>query len=211
MAHEKWGDNDDTATWITLGSLAWKIVGDSGGGLNPYPGAEVLQGNSDKDLWRDLTQGNARTEVWEHKGKGYAVVRSARVPYLVKDKKPKRLYVDHLLVGYAWPFEGEPTPGDAAWDPGNAGTAKQLKDLGEFLTVDVAPDSEKILRATSWQSSVDEDPTGTPTYTSSPKLWPFRRMDHTVEKSVRIPVVSEKGGSKRLLYLLVGYEGGGGW
>jgi len=74
----------------------------------------------------------------------------------------------------------------------------------------------KLYRVMNWQQNTDPQPTGTNYPTGSGRFWDFRgATPHHIEKSIRIEMIGEfntdAGTRYRKRYLLVGYEGGGGW
>lgn len=233
MAHDDWGNTAPTA-WDTKWSLAWLILKhatDRPPGQNPYRNARALLDGAggSRDLWRHMIQGNGLMQVWKHQGLDYVIDRSARIPYLVKDRREARgeHYLEHLLVGFGVrqpdSSVGAP-PADHVWKANSDGSAdppnsaRRLHALGDFLIEDVRPIDpvvvEELYRVTNWQENVDPQPAGTTYPTGSGRFWDFRgTTPHHIEKSIKIEMIARfpDAPTYRKRYLLVGYEGGGGW
>jgi hypothetical protein len=217
MAKDPWGQKP--AQWNTKAGLAFKILGAKSaqsGGLNPYDDARALNAPGQPDLWRSLVQGNNRPERdWDHNQETLEIVRSARVPYLILDKKLGREHhLEHLLVGYAVPDPDDllTNSNGLVWADGPPG---RLKDLGDFLVVDLRPADVTELRPliNAWDQDNDEDPAEPDYATGDAKhAWTFRGTEYRVEKSIRILMeATHADNSIRRRYLIVGYEGGGAW
>jgi hypothetical protein len=220
MAQDAWDSRPNDSNWYMVASLAWKIVTYTGaGGMNPYDDAMRLTAargnNKDEEIWLDMTRGNAVTEQWYHRSQR-AVVRSARIPYVITLRKTGgsgRRYLDHLLVGYTDYIDMPTGATTGDWDTtGGGGNVHNLRVLGNFLTGDLWPEGIGLIkRVQGWQDPVSMgNPFGydpVPQYGGGPP-WTFRGLSIKPEASVAISMFNDSGQRR---YLLIGYEGGGGW
>jgi hypothetical protein len=184
---------------------------------NTYPNPMRLVagqgGGADEKFWADSIQGWAPRQTavrWQHgsAGQDYAMTRMARIPYLVRSTRGRPTqFLDHVLVGYS---EAMGTlSGGTAW--GSAGgNVAFLDNLGEFFVEDLWPGATNTSRAAAgWdqpsglQTEGYEPVNGRPT-----RAWIFRDREYWPDASLRITLTSS---SNERRYLLVGYEGGGGW
>jgi hypothetical protein len=226
--HDSWGNPpNDNAKATRVAYLAWLALIDQ----NYLPGVERLTAGSDGDFWLQGIRGSTAVENWAFKKvpqgmpapENYDVIRAARVPYVVQSKgRPTdtNRYLDHLLVGYTAKISSLPANATTvAWQPG--GGSSDLQALGKFLTVSLCPvDAQHpitLLSIAGWEGPYDamNNPYGyfappAPSYDERPE-WKFRELTIRVDKVLRISVGAEVDGARELRYLLVGYEGGGGW
>jgi hypothetical protein len=186
--------------------------------LNSYPGPMRLVTGApgqDDDFWVDSTRGWVpRSPVaWQHgsQNREYWIVRAARVPYLVQSRRPggggqPNQFLDHLLVGYS--DAAGPLAGGQAWNT-NAGPPA-LARLGTFLVEDLWPGASGTARAVpNWDQSITGQAEGWEKVPGPPsRPWVFREQTITPDETVRVTLASDTGERR---YLLVGYEGGGGW
>jgi hypothetical protein len=227
------GNND----WDKMASLAWLIIQEHVGqnnvqGKNPYKTARPLEdGSQNGELWRHTVQGSNILEGWKHDGNTYAVVRSARIPYLVHDTRSgagtiasngnrKEWALEHLLAGIALPVPDPtvPTPANPlTWNAGGPPGNSPLERLGQFLVEDLRPvDVAEMFRVAGWQNAIGEDQPGSlpyPNPNAAARFWNFRGAPHHVEKSLLVPMLAKYSVTNifKNRYLLVGYEGGAGW
>ena len=206
------GPPPSNLTWAA--TLAFKIIGSA---LNVYANAKRLTSGGakqDPDFWADSIRGwvpPARVS-WKHHGTGYPIVRCARVPYIVQSRRigagfPATESLDYLLVGYT-PVTGAALQGVQAWDTRQGGPS--LSRLGKFLVEDLWPAQTGTASSVrDWDVPVAQTVEGFDKAGGPPDVaWPFREHAITPDDSVRITVTNDAAQRR---YLLVGYEGGGGW
>jgi hypothetical protein len=233
MGRATWGSKPNAdPDWAHVGSLGGLIITsekpsyfDPIGpvyGLNPYLGSSrLVGGGGDAGLWIDGIQGYGKGVKFKQTQNGpeYDIVRSARIPYLIKSeqlKNRKKEYLDHILVGYASTKIDVPSGtqlyGWSSLRTGGGGNG-DIRELGTFLVEDLWPGAVPPLAIPNWwRRNLGQDPPAdygflTGTY-NVPREWPFREVTRIVYQSVRICVADE---DSNVWYLLVGYEGGGGW
>jgi hypothetical protein len=224
MAHDKWEDKPISDPWGKVAGLAWFILNHTGdGGVNYYKGAGRLRAGKaqdDEDFWADMVRGNAHPELWYHGPDSTTdkldIIRSARIPYIVSNAagNTAKHYLDHLLVGYA---DSTETGAGSTWDvsDGSGHAYQNLAKLGGFLIDDLWPSNVFVApaRLPNWQDlKSGGNPAGwdahTPTTYAGSLPWSFRELRIKVDKSVRIRIGRA---DRKVAYLMVGYEGGGGW
>jgi hypothetical protein len=183
--------------------------------LNTYPEAtRFVSGKKkhDDEFWADSIRGwepsASETINWRHANGDNKIVRCARVPYIVKTRRgsgfPGRYFLDHLLVGYTDPQSSASAL--AAWK--NDGP-KPLRKLGEFLVEDLWPGQINTCRCvTGWNQPSSSAQHGYTSHGAPDAPWRFRELEITPDATVRITVTSDVNERR---YLLIGYEGGGGW
>lgn len=183
--------------------------------LNTYPDATRLVAGKKKDdeeFWADTTRGwqPGAPVNWRHANHDNLIVRCARVPYIVRSRRgggfPSRLFLDHILVGFTQP--GGSAPAHASWvmDAG----PPPLNRLGALLVEDLWPGPMNTCRCVDgWmQESAGPDHGYTKVGSPPDRDWKFREMSIRPDETVRITLTSDTNERR---YLLVGYEGGGGW
>jgi hypothetical protein len=222
MAKRGWAKPND-ATWHSAENLGWLTAASytemyrNVNGLNVYRGSSRIIYGADQGVWLDFLQGWQEANIeWRHNGTDYDIVRCARVPYLISPKsgKQKGSYLDHMLVGYANAQTTVAAGGTGTWDGQNTGGDQHgdSTEFGTFLLEDLwystASDPQWI---DNWWKPYDA---ASARYGYERRddyrdvIWKFRGIDHKVFGSVRIAIADTNG---HLWYLLVGYEGGGGW
>jgi hypothetical protein len=186
--------------------------------LNAYPDAMRLAAGShgqDDDFWGDNILGwqPSTAVAWNQSIGGStqsnSVVRCARVPYLVGTRRgagyPTGHTLDHLLVGYT-DVQGSATL-QGSWNMNSGGHS--LSTFGAFLVGQLWPGQSNTCRyVDNWKLPASGATYGYTQGSAPSSPWQFRERSITPDATARITVTDN---SNQRRYLLVGYEGGGGW